>query len=64
MCLLGINEVYLVDSVVIFSLSLMNRRPRAGHLNLNSAYDMFSKNNYVIVNLVSLTSVFGVGISF
>ena len=30
----------------------------------HSAYDMFSKNKYQIVNLVFPTSVFGVGISF
>ena len=29
-----------------------------------SAYDMFSKYKYLIVNLVFPTSVFGVGISF
>ena len=30
----------------------------------HSAYDMFSKYKYVIVNLVFPTSFFGVGISF
>ena len=29
----------------------------------HSAYDMFSKHKYLIVNLVFLTLVFGVGIS-
>ena len=30
----------------------------------HSAYDMFSKYKYLIVNLVFLASVFGVGMSF
>ena len=30
----------------------------------HSAYDMFSEYKYLIDNLVFLTSVFGVGISF
>ena len=30
----------------------------------HSAYDMFSKYKYIIVNFVFPTSVFGVGISF
>ena len=30
----------------------------------HSAYDMFSKYKYLIVNIIFSTSVFGVGISF
>ena len=30
----------------------------------HSAYDMFSKYKYLIVNLVFPTSLFGVGVSF
>ena len=73
MCLMGINDVFerilvLVDNVVIFSLSLMNRRPRAGHLKSKfglrtSVHILFSKNKYLTVSLVSLTSVFIVRIS-
>ena len=33
-------------------------------ISAHSAYDMFSKYKYLIVNLVSPTSVFGVGIAF
>ena len=38
--------------------------PPIGKVAANSAYDMFSLHNYLIVISVFPTSVFGVGISF
>ena len=38
--------------------------PHIGKIAAYLAYDMFSKYKYLIDNLIFLTSVFGVGISF
>ena len=42
----------------------VNELPPIGKIAAHSAYDMFSKHKYPIVNLVFPTSVFGVGIPF
>ena len=48
----------------IFHLSSGNWVAAYWEIAANSAYDMFSKYRFLIVNLVFLISVFGVGISF
>ena len=43
---------------------MATERPPIGKRAANSAYDMFSFHNYLIVILVFPTSVFGVRITF
>ena len=50
--------------VFIFYLSSGNSVAAYWEIAAHSAYEMFSKYKYLIVNLVFPTSVIGVGISF
>ena len=50
--------------LLYFHLSLGNRMATYWEKAAHTAYGMFSKYKYLIVNLVFPTSDFGVGISF
>ena len=57
----------LFESYVCFNIFIQVRVtewPPIEKIAAHSAYDMFSKNKYLIVNLVFPTSVIGVGVSF
>ena len=57
-------EMYVFIFTCTCSYIKLTVWPPIGKLAAHSAYDMFSKYKYLIVNLVFPTSVFGVGISF